>query len=90
MSHLNGCLASMAWDHRCYFICYDGIHATIGEGLFDTDHPGDLSNVGLSMFLSDIVLLIKRVHKPLQVGQEAFALPFQMSAIKLHNMQAMV
>ena len=44
-SRFNGCLASMACDHGCYIIHHDGICATIGEGLFDTVHPGDLSNV---------------------------------------------
>ena len=58
-SCFNGCLTSMAQDHNCYIIHHNGILATIGEGLFDADHPGDLSNVGLSMFLADIVLLIK-------------------------------
>ena len=81
----------MACDHGCYIICHDGIKATIGEGLYDTGHPGDLSNVDLSIFLADIVLLIKKVHQPFQVAQEAKALPFQMShALQLKNMDAAV
>ena len=31
----------------------------MGQGLFDTSSSGDLSDVSLSMFLVDIVLLIK-------------------------------
>ena len=85
-SRYNRCLASMTHDHGCYIICHDGICATIGEGLFDTAHPGDLSNVGLSMFLVNIVLLIKHVHRPFQVAQEARALPFCWAhAIKMHG-----
>ena len=81
----------MAWDHGCYIIHCDGIHATIGEGLFDTTHLSDLSNIGLGMFLVDIVLLIKRIHQPFQVAQEAIALPFRMSkATKMLNKQAAV
>ena len=34
-------------------------------------HPGNLSNVGLSMFLADIVLLLKKIRQPFQVVQEA-------------------
>ena len=63
-SRFNGCLTSMAQDHKCYIIHHDGIKATISEGLYDMGHPGDLSNVGLSMFLADIVLLIKKVCQP--------------------------
>ena len=63
-SHFNGCLISMACDHGCYIICHDGIKATIKKGLFDTSNPGDLTNVSLSMFLVDIVLLIKHICKP--------------------------
>ena len=82
-SHFNGCLASMVWYHGCYMICHDGIYAPIGEGLFDTDHYDDLSNIGISMFLADIVLLIKHIYQPFQVAQEAIALPFRMlKAIK--------
>ena len=63
----------------------------ISEGLFDTAHPGDLSNVGLGMFLADIVLLIKWVCRPFQAAKEAVALSFCMSkTIKIHNMQAAV
>ena len=63
----------------------------IGQGLYDMDHPGDLSNVGLSMFLVDIVLFIKKVHQPFQVAQEARALPFWMSqALKLKNMDVAI
>ena len=54
-------------------------------------HPVDLSNVGLSMFLVDIVLLIKKIHQPFQVAQEAKALPFHMSqSLKLKNMAAAI
>ena len=81
----------MGHDHGCYIICHDGIRATICEGLFDTTHPGNLSTVGLSMFLVDIVLLIKCVHKLFQVTQEAKVIPFHMSqAIKLCHMDAAV
>ena len=73
-SHINGCLASMAHDHEYYTVCHDGIKVTIGQGLFDTSHPGDLSDVGISMFLTDIVLLIKCVRNPFQVAQEAKAM----------------
>ena len=68
----------MAQDHQCYIIHHDSIKATIGEGLYDMGHPGYLSNVGLSMFLADIVLLIKKVSQPFQVAQEAKALLFHM------------
>ena len=84
-SHFNGCLASMRWFH------HDGICATIGDGLFDTGHLGDLSNVSVSMLLADFVLLIKHVSKSFWVAQEAKALPSSMSqAIKMHNMDAAV
>ena len=77
----------MAHDHRCYIICHDGIKAIIGEGLYDTGHPDDLSNVGLA----DIVFLIKVVCQPFQVAEEAKALPFWMShALQLRNMDAAV
>ena len=80
-SQFNGCLASMGHDHGSYIICHDGICATIGEGLFDTTHAGNLSNV----------LLIKCVHKLFQVTQEAKVIPFCMSqAIKLCYMDAAV
>ena len=49
-SHFNGCLTSMAHDHGSHIICHDGIKATICQGLFDTSNPGNLTNVGLSMF----------------------------------------
>ena len=49
------------------------------HGLFDTSSQGDLSDVSLSMFFEDIVLLIKRVCKPFQVVQEAKLIPFHMS-----------
>ena len=78
-SHFNGCLASVTHDQGCYIVRHDGIKATIGQGLFDTSSPEDLSEVGLSMFLVDIVLLIKRVCKPFQVAQEAKLIPFWMS-----------
>ena len=85
-SHFKGCLASLDHNHRYYIIWNDGIKATIGQGLFDTSNPGDLSDVGLNMFLVDIVLLIKWVHKPFQVAQEPKELPFHMSeAIRLQN-----
>ena len=77
-SHFNN-LTSMAHDHGCYIIHHDGIKATIRQGLFETSNPGDLTNVGLSMFLADIVLLIKCICKPLQVAQEARQLPFCIS-----------
>ena len=81
----------MACDHGCYIIRHDGICATTGEGLFDTAHPGDLSNVGFSMFLADIVLLIMHVCRPFQVAQEARMLPFHRAhAIKMGNMDAAV
>ena len=84
-SHFNRCLASVACDHGCY------IKATISQGLFDTSNPGDLTDVSLSMFLADIVLLIKQVYKPFQVAQEARQLLFCMSeALKLQNMDAAV
>ena len=78
-SCFNGCLASMTFDHGCYIIHHNGIKATIRQGLFDTSNPGDLTDVGLSMFLVDIVLLIECIHKPFQVAQEARQLLFWMS-----------
>ena len=60
-SCFNGCLTSMACDHGYYIIHHDGIKATTGQGLCDTSNLGDLTNVSLSMFLADIVLLIKCV-----------------------------
>ena len=57
--HFNGCLTSVAHDNGCYIIQHDGIKATISQGLFDTSNPGDLTDVSLSTFLGDIVLLIK-------------------------------
>ena len=90
-SRFDGCLVSMAQNHGYYIVCHDGIKATISEGLYDTGHPGDLSNVGLSMFLADIVLLIKKVCQPFQVAQEAKAVPFCMShALQLKNMDAAI
>ena len=90
-SHFNRCLTSMAHDHGCYIIRHDGIKATIRQGLFDTSNPGDLTDVSLSMFLADIVLLIKHIHKPFQVAKEARQLLFQMSeALKLQSMDAAV
>ena len=44
------------------------VKATIGQGLFDTNNPGDLTDVSLSRFLADIVLLIKPVCKPFQIA----------------------
>ena len=81
----------MAHDHGCYIICHGGIKATISQDLFDTSNPGDLTNVSSSMFLVNIVLLIKHVHKPFLVAQEAKQLPFCMSeALKLQSMNAAV
>ena len=70
-SCFNGCLASITRDQGCYIVRHDGIKATMGQGLFDTSSLGDLSDVSLSMFLADIVLLIKSVCKPFHVAQEA-------------------
>ena len=78
-SNFNGCLASMARHQGCYIVYHDGIVATIGKGLYDNNSPGDLSDVGLSMFLADIVILIKKVCKPFQVAQEAKLIPFCMA-----------
>ena len=58
---------------------HDGIIATLGKGLYDTNSPGDLSDLGLSMFLVGIVILIKKVCKPFQVAQEAKLILFHMS-----------
>ena len=55
------------------------------------NHQGNLSDVGLSMFLADIVLLIKRIRKPFQVAQKAKAMPFKMlETFKMHNMDTAV
>ena len=78
-SRFNGCLASVARDHSCYIIHHDGIVASMGQGLYDPQNPGDLSQLGLSMFQADIVILVKKVCKPFQVAQEARMLPFKMS-----------
>ena len=51
----------------------------MGQGLYDPQNPGDLSQMGLSMFLADIVILVKKVCKLFQVVQEARMLPFKMS-----------
>ena len=81
----------MARDHGCYIIRHNGICATISQGLLDTNHQGKLSDVGFSMFLVDIVLLIKHVRNPFQVAQEAKAMSFKMlEAIKMCNMDAVV
>ena len=90
-SHFSGCLTSVAHDQGCYIVRHDGIKDTIGHGLFDTRIPGDLSEVSLSMFLADIVLLIKRVCKPIQVAQEAKLIPFCMSrALHYQSLQQAV
>ena len=74
-SHFNGCLASIARDNSCYIVRHDGIVASMGKGLYDHQNPSDLSQLGLSMFLADIVILIKKVCKPFQVAQEASLMP---------------
>ena len=90
-SCFSGCLTSVAWDQGCYIVCYDGIKATIDQGLFDTNNPGDLTDVSLSMFLADVIILIKRVCKPFQVAQEARQLPFHKSrALKCQSINAAV
>ena len=58
--HFNGCLATVARDQSCYIVHHDGIVVTIGKGLYDQNSPGDLSDVGISMFLADIVILINK------------------------------
>ena len=81
----------MTHDHGCCIIHHNGIKATIGQGLFDTSNLGDLTDVRLSMFLADTVLLIKCIHKTFQVAQEARHLLFWMSeALKLKNKDAEV
>ena len=55
-SHFNGCLASVERDQGCYIVYHDSITATLGKGLYDTSSPVSLSDVGLSMFLVDIVI----------------------------------
>ena len=75
-ARFNGCLASTARDHGCYIIHHDGIVASMGQGLYDPQNPGDLVT---SMFLADIVILVKKVCKPFQVAQEARMVPFKMS-----------
>ena len=57
----------------------------MGQGLFDTSSPGDLSDVSLTMFLVDIVLLIKRVCKPFQLVQETKLILFHMSRALNHQ-----
>ena len=84
-SCFNGCMASMARDHGCYIVHHDSIVATIIKGLYDTNSPGDLSDVGVSMCLADIVILIKKVNKPFQVAQEAKLIPFHMSRALHHQ-----
>ena len=84
-SHFNGCLASVARDQSCYIVHHDGIIATLGKGLYDTNSPGNLSALGLSMFLVDIVILTKKVCKPFQVAQEAKLIPFHMSRALHHQ-----
>ena len=63
-SYFNRCLASVAHDQGCYIVQHDGIKTTMEQGLFDTSSPGDLSDLGLSMFLADIVLLKKGFVSP--------------------------
>ena len=90
-SCFNGCLTSVARDNSCYIVCHDGIVASMGKGLCDHQNPSDLSQLVLSMFLADIVLLSKHIYKPFQVAQEARQLPFCMSgAFKLKNMDTAV
>ena len=90
-SRFNGCLASVARDQGCYIVRHDGIVAAQGQGLYDPNNPGDLSQLGLSMFLADIVIRVKRVCKPFQVAQEAIMLPFRMSkALHRQNLRQAV
>ena len=84
-SRFNGCLASVARDNGCYIIHHNGIIASIGKGLYDHNNPSDLSQLGLSMFLADIIILIKRVCKPFQVAQEARLMPHRMSKAIHHQ-----
>ena len=82
ISHFNGCLAR---DQGCYIVHHDGIVATIGKGLCDQNSPGDLSDVSISIFLADIVILIKKVCKPFQVAQEARSMPLCMAKALHHQ-----
>ena len=63
----------------------------MGQGLFDTTIPGDLSDISLSMFLADIVILKKKVCKPFQVTQEAKLILFHLSrALNCQSLRAVV
>ena len=84
-SHLNGCLASIARDRGCYIVHHDGIVATIRKGLYDQNSLGDLSDVGISMFLADIIILIKNVCKLFQVVQEARSMSLHMAKMLHHQ-----
>ena len=58
---------------------------TISKGLCDQNSLGDLSDIVISMFLADIIILINRVCKPFQVVQEIRSMPLGMAKALHHQ-----
>ena len=78
-SHFNECLTSVTHDMGATLFDMMALRPPSAKAFLIPAIQGDLTDVSLSMFLADIVLLIREVHKPFQVAQETRQLLFHMS-----------
>ena len=54
-----------------YIIGHDSIQAQQGEGLYDPQHPVNLSIVGNHMFMADVLIKVEKVLLPFHTAYKA-------------------